>query len=185
MGGIVTTEDLAPPRQRPSRRPFRFRPIQFLAAIGCTAVAILATAALMNLVLGRAPVPPTFRDPITVAHFAIIFSALPLSVIQLALPKGTGLHRIIGYTWCGALVAASSVSFGMHGINGGWSPPHTFAVISLICVPLIIYFARTHRTRAHSGLVLGFIIFFLVLAGGFTFIPGRALGSLLSAYWTR
>lgn len=188
MGGVVDTQAIAQPAAAPPKRPRPaasrgLKPMQAFTAFGCVAVLLLSAAAALNGILGRAPIPHAFKDGIVVTHFALVFAALPLSAVQLLLPKGTGLHRIIGYTWCATLLAASLVSFGVHEINGAWSPPHYFAVLSLIMVPLIVFLARSHRTVTHSRVVLGYILFFLVAAGLFTFIPGRAPGDLLAAYW--
>lgn len=181
MGGIVDTAVRPPPA---ARTRLRFRPVQVFAALGCLAVMVFSIAAAWSGIIGLGPVPDAFRDAVLLTHFGLIFAALPLSVIQFALPKGTGLHRIIGYGWCTALVAASLVSFGVHEINGGLSVPHYFAILSLVLVPTIVWLARTHRTRTHSWLVLGFVIFFLVASGLFAFVPGRVLGTLLAAYWS-
>jgi uncharacterized membrane protein len=180
MGGVVDVQiRTAPPRARRGG----FNPVQAITALGCAIVALMALAGLLNLALGRVEIPEVFRDWITVTHFVLVFSTLPLTVVQILLPKGTGLHRKIGYTWSGLLISASLVSFGMHGINGGFSMPHFFSAMTLILVPLIMYLGLTGRRIAHRSLVLGYTLFFLVLAGAFTFVPGRALGDLFWSIW--
>jgi uncharacterized membrane protein len=168
----------------PPRAPIRFKPVQFFAAVGCAFVLLCSLAALSAVLVGWTPAPQAFRSWIVVAHLLIVLSALPLSIVQFALPKGTQLHRVIGLTWCFVLVAASLVSFGVHEINGCFSPPHAFAISSLFLVPTIIFLARKGWHKAHRNLVLGYVLFFLVAAGLFTFIPGRAMGDLLASLWS-
>jgi uncharacterized membrane protein len=181
MGGIVEAQVRTAPR-RAQRRGFK--PVQAITALGCAIVALMALAGLLNLALGRVEIPEVFKDWISVTHFVLVFSTLPLTVVQILLPKGTGLHRKIGYTWSGLLISASLISFGMHGINGGFSPPHFFSALTLVLVPLIMYLALTGRRIAHRSLVLSYALFFLVAAGAFTFVPGRALGDLFWSIWS-
>jgi uncharacterized membrane protein len=104
-----------------------------------------------------------------------------LGVSQLVLPKGTFRHRAAGYIWCGLMLTTALVSFAVHEINpGGLSPIHLFSIRTLVVVPVIIFSARTGRVAAHRRAVLGLMIGGLVIAGLFTFVPGRALGHLVS-----
>lgn len=168
----------------PPRAPTRFKPVQVIAALGCAFVLICSLAALSAMVLGIAPVPHAFQNWIAMVHLLIVMAALPLSVVQFALPKGTPLHRIIGLSWCAVLMLASLVSFGVHEINGGFSPPHYAAISSLILIPTIVFLARRGWHTAHRTVVLSYVLFFLVFAGLFTFIPGRAMGDLLASLWS-
>jgi uncharacterized membrane protein len=176
----MTAETLgAPPRAR-----IRWKPVQIFAALGCGSVFLFSLAALSAVLIGRAQLPSAFGNWAVGVHLAIIMSALPLSVMQFALPKGTGLHRTTGYIWCALLFAASLVSFGIHELNGGLSPPHYVAISSFILLPTIVVLARKHMHAWHRGVVLGYVLFFLVFAGLFTFIPNRAMGHLLASLWS-
>jgi len=176
----MTAETLgAPPRAH-----IRWKPVQILAAIGCGSVFLFSLAALSAALIGRAQLPSAFGNWAVGVHLAIIMSALPLSVMQFALPKGTSLHRTTGYIWCALLFAASLVSFGIHEINGGLSGPHYVAISSFILLPTIVFLARKHWHTAHRVMVLSYVLFFMVFAGLFTFIPQRAMGHLLASLWT-
>jgi uncharacterized membrane protein len=106
--------------------------------------------------------------------------ALPLGIAQLVLPKGTASHRVLGYVWIGLMVFTALASFAVHAINpGGVSPIHLFSVLTLVMAPLIVVFARTGRIERHRRAVLGLMTGGLVIAGLFTFVPGRALGALV------
>ncbi len=114
-------------------------------------------------------------------HLATVLLALPLGVSQLVLPKGTLRHRTVGYAWCALMTVTALVSFAIHGINPhGLSPIHLFSVLTLVLVPVIIWRARAGDVARHQRAALGLMIGGLVIAGLFTFVPGRVLGVLLA-----
>jgi uncharacterized membrane protein len=158
-------------------RPSWLTPI---AVVGSAIVFLLATAALLNGALSSQSPPPELRNTTVVAHLATVLLALPLGVSQLVLPKGTIRHRTIGYLWCGLMTLTALVSFAIHGVNPrGLSPIHLFSVLTLVLVPVIIFLARTGQVSRHQRAALGLMIGGLVIAGLFTFLPGRVLGVLV------
>lgn len=158
-------------------RPGRAKPLQAIAFLGLAIVLLPTSAALLNGALGRTPFPPKLSEWATLTHFTLVFAAVPLAMIQIAMPKGTLPHRTIGYVWCALLIVSAIVSFAMHELTGGFSPPHAFSIMTLVFVPLIVFFARTHRTMWHLGFVFT-LIMTMVLAGVLTFLPGRAIADM-------
>ncbi len=150
-----------------------------IAVAGGSIVFLLAVAALSNMILTGAHVPGALRQGAVIAHLATVLLALPLGISQLVLPKGTLRHRTVGYIWCALMTATALISFAVHQINRGLSPIHLFSVLTLVSVPLIIVYARQGRVAQHQRAVLGLMIGGVVIAGLFTFIPTRALGSLV------
>jgi uncharacterized membrane protein len=164
------------PLTRPDPRS-RLVPV---AVVGSAIVFLLATAALLNATLSSAPMPRDLRGPAVIAHLVTVLAALPIGVSQLLLPKGTIRHRAVGYVWCALMTVTALFSFAIHTINPhGLSPIHLFSVLTLVLVPVIIYRARKGQVSRHQRAVLGLIIGGLIIAGLFTFIPGRALGDLV------
>lgn len=158
--------------------------LQTLAVIGSAAVLLLALAGLGNMALSHAATPDSLKSGAVVAHLATVLAALPLGISQLLLPKGTFRHRVVGYVWIVLMVTTAIVSFSVHTINRtglGLSPIHLFSVLTLISAPGIVWAARTGRVEHHRRAVLGLMLGGLVIAGIFTFIPGRALGQLVLA----
>ena len=167
----MTAETVGAPR-RPGK------PLQAVALVRCSLVLLMTAISLVNGWLGGAPWPERIRSPAAMLHIGISFLALPLTVVQLARRKGTRPHQFIGYAWCGLLLAGAFVSFFIHELTGGFSPPHLFAIMTVIVVPWIIYAARTRRRKTHRNLVLT-IAFTQTLAGALTFIPERhSIGDL-------
>ena len=151
-----------------------------VAVAGGSIVFLLTCAALANAEARHLALPDALKKGAVIVHLSTVFFALPLGVSQLVLPKGTVRHRVAGYVWCALMVTTAIVSFAVHEINpGGLSPIHVFSVITLVVTPLIVFYARTGRVAAHQRSVLGLMLGGLMLAGLFTFIPSRALGSLM------
>jgi uncharacterized membrane protein len=151
-----------------------------VAVVGGAVVFLLASAALLNAWLSGAPIPDDLRHAAVVAHLASVMLALPLGLSQLLLPKGTARHRAVGYVWVALMVFTALVSFAVHGINPhGLSPIHLFSALTLVTAPLIVFYARAGQVERHRRAVLGLMIGGLMIAGLFTFIPGRALGMLV------
>lgn len=161
-----------------TREPPLYGAVAALSAI----VFLLAVAGLLNLALTHAEPPRDLRKAAVIAHLATILVALPLGVSQLLLPKGTFRHRTVGYAWLALMATTAIVSFGIHTIvPGGFSPIHALSVLTLVLVPLIAWRARRHDVAGHSRTVIGLMIGGLVIAGLFTFVPGRVLGHLVAA----
>ena len=168
----MTAETVGAPR-----RPGKL--VQAVALVGCSIVLLMTGVALANGLLGGAPWPERIQSPAAMIHIGISFLALPLTVVQLAQRKGTRPHRMIGYVWCSLLMAGALASFFIYELTGGPSPPHLFALATVIFVPWIIYSARKRQRKTHRNLVLT-IAFMQILAGGLTFIPARhSIGDLL------
>ena len=158
----------------------RSRPLMGLAVVGSTIVFLLAAAGLLNALVAHAALPGDLRSAAVMAHLASVMLALPLGISQLVLPKGTLRHRTVGYIWIVLMVFTALVSFAVHVINpGGLSPIHLFSILTLVAAPLIVYRARRGEVAKHQRAVLGLMIGGLVVAGVFTFLPGRALGQLV------
>jgi uncharacterized membrane protein len=121
--------------------------------------------------------------PLTNAPFAIqlhayaALAAFALGIVQLARVKGTSQHRALGYTWVGLMLIVAISSFWIHDLRvwGPWSPIHLLSIMVLGMLPLAIYFARVHRVRGHKLTMLGLFSGALIIAGIFTFVPGRIM----------
>jgi uncharacterized membrane protein len=124
--------------------------------------------------------------PLLSADLAIRLHAIPailaflLGAAQLGLPKGSRLHRIMGWTWVALMTLVAASSFFIHTICsfGGFSLIHLLSIVTLVTLPLAVLHARQHRIAKHAKAMK--ILFFaaLVLAGAFTFTPGRIMYDL-------
>ena len=115
--------------------------------------------------------------PAIVLHALAAMAAFTLGLVQFAAPKGTILHRTIGWIWVGLMLAVSLSSFLIHQIRlwGPWSPIHLLSIFTLISLPLAVWAAHRHRVAAHRGAMTSIFLGALVIAGAFTLLPGRIM----------
>jgi uncharacterized membrane protein len=121
---------------------------------------------------------PLLNAPFAIqAHAFAAMTAFALGLVQFAAPKGTLPHRTVGFIWLALMLTVALSSFWIHEIRmwGDWSPIHLISIYVLITIPLVIYFARKHNVRGHARTVIGMFLGGLVIAGLFTFVPGRIM----------
>jgi len=110
-------------------------------------------------------------------HAFAAMTAFCLGIVQLSAPKGTMPHRALGWVWVVLMLIISGSSFFIHGIRlwGPWSPIHILSVVAPVSLLAGVLAARGHRVRAHRITMTSLFAGALVLAGIFTFVPGRVM----------
>jgi uncharacterized membrane protein len=110
-------------------------------------------------------------------HAFAAMAAFVLGVVQLVAPKGTLPHRTIGFIWVAlmAVVAASTAFVHQIRLWGPWSPIHLLSIMTLILLPIAVWRAHQHDVRNHRRAMVGLFAGGLVIAGLFTFLPGRIM----------
>jgi uncharacterized membrane protein len=116
-------------------------------------------------------------EPVIQIHAFVAMSAFALGLVQLAAPKGTLPHRTIGWIWVTLMAVIAMSSFFIHGIKlvGPFSPIHLLSIFTLVMLPLAVLHARRHNVKKHRGAMIGIFVGALVIAGAFTFVPGRIM----------
>lgn len=115
--------------------------------------------------------------PVVQLHAFAAMAAFALGIVQLAAPKGTIPHRTLGWVWVGLMAAVALTSFRIQGIRlwGPWSPIHVLSIVTLLSLTLGIRHARRHAVHRHRQIMIGLFAGALVIAGLFTFLPGRIM----------
>ena len=109
-------------------------------------------------------------------HGVVVLAALGVGLDLLFGPKGRLAHRVLGWTWAVFMVTgAVSSLFIMEISPGGFSFIHIFSLVTLIAVPLGVYYARRHNVQGHRGTMIGVFNGGLLVAGSFAFLPGRLM----------
>lgn len=110
-------------------------------------------------------------------HVAAVLPAALIGPYMFWAGKGTPRHRLIGKIWLGLMVIAAFSSFFIHSINLflGFSPIHLISIYVLYGSWSAIRHARAHRIRQHRLTVIGMYVGGIVIAGGFTLLPGRLM----------
>ncbi|WP_340109908.1 DUF2306 domain-containing protein [Pikeienuella sp. HZG-20] len=121
---------------------------------------------------------PLMAAPAVVfAHAVAAMLALLLGAAQLALPKGTTPHRLMGWVWVFLIAAVAASSFMIHTICrfGPFSLIHGLSILTLILLPVAVMHARGHRVAKHRRAMILLFMGALVVAGVFTLSPGRIM----------
>ncbi len=117
------------------------------------------------------------QQPLVIqVHLMAALAAFIVGAIQILGPKGTALHRILGWGWVIFMMTVAISSLWIKLINHGqFSFIHLFSVVTLIAAPMLVYAARTHNVKRHSGIAIRLYAGALLIAGLFTFFPGRLM----------
>jgi uncharacterized membrane protein len=118
------------------------------------------------------PIPP---------HAAMAIAAFFLGLGQLLLPKGTPLHRIAGWTWVLLMAAVALTGLSIFEIRlvGPFSPIHLLSLLVLWSLWQGVAEARRGDIAAHRASMRTLFLLSLVVAGAFTFLPGRRMHQAL------
>lgn len=110
-------------------------------------------------------------------HAFAAFAAFALGIVQLLALKGTLPHRTIGWIWVLPLATIAISSFWIQSIRmfGPFSLIHLLSIFTLITLPLAALAAHRHNVEPHRRAMMGIFFGALVIAGAFTFVPGRIM----------
>jgi uncharacterized membrane protein len=110
-------------------------------------------------------------------HAAAAISALALGLVQFAAPKGTLPHRTVGWAWVALMTIVCISAFFINELRtwGTWGPIHALAVFTLVMLPIAVLHARRHQVESHKKAMTKLFLGALVIAGIFTFWPGRIM----------
>jgi uncharacterized membrane protein len=143
---------------------------------GAFAQALVRTAPL------HAPdiAPILAASPAIQVHLATLLVAFAATAVLMAGVKDSRLHRVLGWTWAGAMLTTAvatlfirATPFGPH--IGPFGVLHVFALMTFLSVPRAVLAARRHDVASHAGIISGFVIGGLGIAGLAAFLPGRLM----------
>jgi uncharacterized membrane protein len=118
--------------------------------------------------------------PIPVHAFAAM-AAFALGVVQLAAPKGTLPHRTLGWIWVALMAVVAISAFWIHQLRivGPFSPIHLLSIYVPIMLVVGVLAARRHNVQRHRRTMIGLFAGALIIAGLFTFMPGRVMHAVV------
>ena len=125
--------------------------------------------------------PLLSASPAIQLHAFAAMSAFMLGLVQLAAPKGTLPHRTLGGIWVAIMFVVAISSFFIHQLRvwGPWSPIHLLSIFTLVMLPLGVWRAHHHQVQSHRWTMISIFVGALVIAGLFTFVPGRIMHAVL------
>ena len=125
---------------------------------------------------------PLLNAPLAVQFH--VYTVVPAAIIGayiLANRKGTPLHKFLGRIWIGLMIATSFSTFFIHSINlfFGFSPIHLLSIGVIFGSVMAVVEVRRGNIEAHKRYLVGNYLGGIVLAGLFTFIPGRIMNEVV------
>jgi len=115
------------------------------------------------------------------SHAFIALALIPLTCAIFALPRGSRLHRLLGWTWVLGMAAVATSSFAIHDIRliGPFSPIHGLSLLTLASLVYGVRAARGHRIKDHRQTMKTLTFAALIGAGLFTLLPGRVMHQVM------
>lgn len=115
------------------------------------------------------------------SHAIIALAAIVLGGFQLVMPKGTRLHRYLGYVWVLMMLYVSVSALFIHELRliGPFSPIHILSFVVLHSLWSAIRDVRRGDIKAHEKTMKSLYFLALIITGGFTLLPGRVMHAVL------
>jgi len=112
-------------------------------------------------------------------HLATVVPALAIGAWQLAAPKGTRPHRMLGWIWVAAMAVTAATSFWITGIHSGgrWSVIHLLSAFVLFNLAASLWYVKRGNVQAHRKFMIGTMLG-VAGAGIGALMPGRFLAQL-------
>jgi uncharacterized membrane protein len=116
-------------------------------------------------------------------HLATVFPAFILGTISLLLKKGTTIHVAIGRIYMILMLFTAFITLFMSAKVGptllnhfGWI--HLFSFLTIYTVPSAYFAIKNKNVKVHKRKMILLYFGAIIIAGGFTFSPGRYLHSV-------
>lgn len=174
-----------PTRQTLLRRLRQRHPYKITAGVAVGAYAVISHMMLQGEgpVRVRLDLTPLLQSPLVLqAHVAGATLAFAIGCILLAGVKGRAMHRTLGYVWVAAMAATAISSFFLQSINpGSFSIIHALSAWTMIVLPMGLAAARRKNIAKHRKEMTGMFVGGLLVAGLFSFLPGRLMWHLFFA----
>lgn len=125
--------------------------------------------------------------PLMTASFAIQIHAISavlafaLGAVVLWRRKGTRLHKALGKIWVVLMLVVATSSWFINEIRliGPFSPIHLFALVTYGGITQGLWAIRHGDVATHRVSMQSVYLGALLLAGAFTFLPGRRMHALV------
>lgn len=117
------------------------------------------------------------------AHLATVVPCFILGTILLFIKKGTHIHKGMGRVYMVLMLITATITLFMPAMVGpqflghfGWI--HSFSFLTIYTVPTAYMAIKRGDVKAHKRKMITLYFGAIIIAGGFTFFPGRYLHQL-------
>ena len=127
--------------------------------------------------------PLAAAGPAIQIHAVAAVLAFVLGTAVLLRRKGDRLHKAMGRVWVASMAAVALSSFWITEIRlfGPYSWLHALSIITLVALVQAIWSIWRGDVRGHRIAMVSIYVGGLLIAGGFTLLPGRRMYQLLFA----
>jgi len=119
-------------------------------------------------------------------HLATVVPCFIIGTVLLIIKKGTSTHKSYGRIYMVLMLITATITLFMPARVGptvlnhfGWI--HSFSFLTLYTVPTAYWAVKKGNIKAHKRKMILLYFGALIIAGGFTFAPGRYLYELFFA----
>ncbi|MFK7969156.1 MAG: DUF2306 domain-containing protein [Bacteroidia bacterium] len=116
-------------------------------------------------------------------HLVTVIPCFFIGGILLLIKKGTPFHKIAGRVYMILMLFTATVTLFMPAHVGpqlfnhfGWI--HSFSFLTIFSVPRAYFAIRRGDVTGHKRSMISLYIGAILIAGGFTFVPGRYMHTL-------
>ncbi len=121
---------------------------------------------------------PLFASSLAIQlHVFAACAAFLVGLAQFIGKKGATTHRVLGWSWVVLMATTALTSFWIVDYRT-FKPTALILFLSilvLVQLPLAVRHARRHNIQKHKSFMTWLYINALIIAGVFTFLPGRLM----------
>jgi uncharacterized membrane protein len=116
-------------------------------------------------------------------HLATVVPCAFLGAIIFLMKKGTEVHKLLGRVYMVLMMLTAAITVFMRAevgprLFGHFGFIHLFSVLTLFSVPQAYFAIKRGDIRTHQTSMMSLYVGAILIAGAFTFMPGRYLHSL-------
>ena len=123
-------------------------------------------------------------DTLMFSHLATVIPCFIIGTVLLLIKKGTKIHKNFGRVYMVLMLITATITLFMKADVGptifnhfGWI--HSFSFLTLYTVPTAYLAIKKGNVKVHKRKMILLYFGAIIIAGGFTFVPGRYLHELL------
>lgn len=127
---------------------------------------------------------PLFSAPLQVQiHVLGAVATFTIGLVLLFAPKGFRLHKTLGWSWVATMAITAISSFFISSFSPvHFSPIHALSAWTMIGLPMGIAAIRRRKVSEHRKQMTGMFVGGMLIAGLFSFLPGRLMFDLFFAF---
>jgi len=117
-------------------------------------------------------------------HLSTIGPAFVIGTCMMLTKKGTGQHKLLGRTYMALMLFTALVTLFMSAKVGPtlfdhFGFIHLLSLLVFYAVPSAYFAIKAGDVKKHKSAMVGLYTGGMLVAGGFTLVPGRFLGDLI------